>query len=91
MGLTFYPIEDTAVLNRFRQRLCPFMKAIQKTTKSGYINGNERESICDEIIRTARSNQVNNQLSGEWYQFIRNPLNKTLDSEHDNLIANNLG
>ena len=90
MGLTFYPIEDTAVLNRFRQRLCPFMKAIQKTTKSGLFQSDEKESICDEIIRTARSNQVNNQLSREWCQFIRNPLNRTLDSEHDNLIATNL-
>ena len=88
MGLTFYPIEDTAVLNRFRQGLCPFMKAIQKTTKSR-INYRE-ESICDEIIRTAQSNQIKNQLSREWYHFIRNPLNQTLDSEHDNLIATNL-
>ena len=64
------------------------MKAIQKTTKSGYIY--EQEPICDEVIRTARSNQINNQLSREWYQFIQNPLNQTLDSEHDNLIATNL-
>ena len=97
MGLTFYPIEDIVVLNRFRQQLCPFMKAIQKTTKIEYESSintpddhDEKESIFDEIIRTARSNQVNNQLSGEWFQFIRNPLNRTLESEHDNLIAANL-
>ena len=88
MGLTFYPIEDTAALEGFRQGLCPFMKAIQKTTKSGRNYG--EESTCDEIIRTARSNQINNQLSREWYQFIKNPLNQTLDSEHDNLIDTNL-
>ena len=90
MGLTFYPIEDDATLERFRQCLCPFMKAIQKTTKNELTSRNERESICDEIIGTARSNQINNQLSREWYQFIRHPLNRTLDSEHDNLIATNL-
>ena len=88
MGLTFYPIEDTAVLNRFRQGLCPFMKAIQKTTKR--ITTLEKESTCDEIIRTARLNQINNQLSREWYHFIRNPLNQPLESEHENLIATNL-
>ena len=90
MGLTFYPIEDVATLERLRQGLCPFMKAIQKTTKTREINGNERNSICDEIIDTARSNQINNQLSRDWYQFIQNPLNRTLNSEHDNLIATNL-
>ena len=90
MGLTFYPIEDEAILQRFRQRLCPFMKAIQKTTKSKGMDDVERESICEEIIGTARSNQINNQLSREWYQFIRQPLNRTIDSEHDNLIATNL-
>ena len=92
LGLTFYPIEDTDVLNGFRQslcgKLCPFMEAIRKTTKSGYID--ERESIYDEIIYAARSNYINNQLSREWYNFVRNPLNETLDSEHDNLIATNL-
>ena len=90
MGLTFYPIEDTDVLNRFRQRLCPFMKAVQKTTESKGTPQPEICSICDEIIRTAQSNQIKNQLSREWYHFIRNPLNQTLDSEHYNLIATNL-
>ena len=90
MGLTFYPIEDDATLGRFRERLCPFMEAIQRTTKNESMRRNERESICDEIIDTARSNQINNQLSREWYQFIRHPLNQTLDSEHNNLIATNL-
>ena len=90
MGPTFYPIEDTAVLNRFRHGLCPFMKAIQKTTKNEEISDDDIESICDEIIRTAQSNQITNQLSPEWYQFIRNPLDRTIHSEHDNLIATNL-
>ena len=90
MGLTFYPIEDTAVLNIFRQGLCPFMKAIQKTTKSGVYGIGESHSICDKIIRTARSNRINNQLSREWYQFVQNPLNSALDAEHSNLIATNL-
>ena len=57
MGLTFYPIEDEATREQFRQRLCPFMKAIQKTTKSEDITKDEKESIFDEIIRTAGSNQ----------------------------------
>ena len=87
MGLTFYPIEDTDVLDRLRQRLCPLMKAIQKTTKTG--SNTRKEPICDEIIRTARLNQINNQLSHEWFHFIRIPLNRTLESEHDNLIATN--
>ena len=90
MGLTFYPIEDTAVLNRFRQGLCPFMKAIQKTTGTERKSQIEIGSVCDEIIRTARLNQINNRLSREWYHFIRNPSNRTLDSEHDDLIATNL-
>ena len=89
MGLTFYPIEDTATLEKFRQGLCSFMKAIQKTTKNEEISDDDIESICDEIIRTARLNQINNQLSLEWYNFIRNPFNRTLDAEHVNLIAIN--
>ena len=66
------------------------MKAIQKTTNTGVTRFGEKGPIYDEIIRTARSNQINNQLSCEWYQFVRNPLNRTLESEHDNLIASNL-
>ena len=90
MGLTFYPIEDDAFLETFRQRLCPFMKAIQKTTKSDPISYAEREKIFDEIVRSARANKITNQLSGEWYQFIHHPSNETLDAEHGNLIAMNL-
>ena len=90
MGLTFYPIEDDAILEQFRQRLCPFMKAIQETTKSGYMNDDEIESIFDKIIHAARSNEITNQLSAQWYQFIRNPLNRTLDREHDNLVATDI-
>ena len=52
MGLSFYPIEDNATLERFRQRLCPFLKAIQKTTKSGRMTEDEKESICNEVIDT---------------------------------------
>ena len=88
LGFTFYPIEDQAILERFRARLCPFMKAIQKTTTSGIVI-NEHE-IFDEIIRTAKSGQMTNQLSAEWYQFIQAPNNRTLDREHDNLVASNL-
>ena len=90
MGLTFYPIENTAVLESLRRRLCPFMKTIQKTTKSGSIGIHDRESILAEIIYTARLNQTNNQLHREWYQFTQNSLNQTLGSEHDNLVATNL-
>ena len=89
MGLTFYPIEDTAALNRFRQQLCPFMKAVQKTTNTE-ITDSEIESICSEIIETARSNQINNKLSRQWFDYIRAPLNQTIDEEHKNLIATNL-
>ena len=64
------------------------MKAIQKTTTSDYVNN--RRQIFDEIIRTARSGQIRNQLSAEWYQFIQAPINRTLDREHDNLVASNL-
>ena len=91
MGLTFYPIECDTTLQEFRQRLCPFMKAIQKAIKiydsSSYC---ERESIFDEIISAARSNQINNQLSRQWFNYIRAPFNRTLNDEHDNLIAINL-
>ena len=91
MGLTFYPIEDTAVLNIFRQGLCPFMKAIQKTTET-YCRPDEVDvdAIFDEIIDTVERNQINNQLSREWYQFIRSPMNRTLESEHGILIDTNL-
>ena len=75
-------------MNKFRQRLCPFMKAIQKTTNSRPLF--EREPVCDEIIRAARLNQTINHLSHEWYRYIRNPLNRTLDCEHGSLIATNL-
>ena len=89
MGLTFYPIENNAALQAFRRQLCPFMKAIQKTTNNG-IKRDEVESICNEIIATARLNQINNQLSRQWFDYIRTPLNRTLDQEHNNLIATNL-
>ena len=91
MGLTFYPIEDNTVLLAFRNRLSPFMKAIQKTTKSGFIREKEkRESIFDEVINTARSYNGDDQLSVEWYQYIRQTSNQTLGQEHDGLIAANL-
>ena len=90
MGLTFYPIEDSTALEELRRQLCPFMTAIQKTTESRLDVLGFKELICNEIIETARSNQINNQLSREWYHFIRNPLNLTLESEHKNLIATNL-
>ena len=64
------------------------MKAIQKTTTSEYVDN--QSEIIDEIIGTARSGQMTNQLSAEWYQFIRAPINRTLDREHDNLVAANL-
>ena len=89
MGLTFYPIEDIAVLEAFRQRLSPFMKAIQKTTTSE-VNYNEIESICDGVISAARSYNGDDQLSAEWYQYIRDTSNQTLGKEHDKLIAANL-
>ena len=91
MGLTFYPIEDTTALEAFRQRLSPFMKAIQKTTTSEDFEAQEEiESIFDEIINTARSYNGEDQLSAEWYQYIRNTSNRTLGKEHDQLIAANL-
>ena len=90
MGLTFYPIEDSVVLQAFRQQLCPFMNAVQKTTKREYFDETELESICDEIIGTAWSNQINNHLSCEWYHYIQSPMNRTLLCEHDSLIATNL-
>ena len=64
------------------------MKAVQKTTTSDF-NFNQDE-IFAEIIRTAQSGQMTNQLSAEWYRFIRAPMNRTLDREHDNLVAANL-
>ena len=88
MGLTFYPIEDSTALEELRRQLCPFMKALRRTTegyKQKYVY-----SICNKIIETARSNQINNQLSRQWFDYIRTPLNRTLDEEHDNLIATNL-
>ena len=66
------------------------MKAIQKTTTSESVGQSNLIQICDEIIRTAKSGQMKNQLSAEWYQFIRAPVNRTLDREHDNLVASNL-
>ena len=90
MGLTFYPIEDTAVLRVFQQRLSPFMKAIQKTTTSEGFSQNERRSIFDKVINAARSYNGDDQLSVEWYQYIRDTSNKTLGKEHDKMIAANL-
>ena len=90
MGLTFYPIEDITILQMFRKRLSPFMKAIQKTTISGYIGEDGRKSICDIVINAARSYNGDDQLSAEWYQYIRETSNQTLGKEHDKLIAANL-
>ena len=70
------------------------MKAVQKAIeiKITNIKPNDPaiEIICSEIIETARSNQINNQLSRQWFDFIRAPLNRTLDEEHNNLVATNL-
>ena len=49
-----------------------------------------KNTTFDEIIRTAQSSQIENQLSSEWYQFIRAPMNLTLNMEHDDLVAANL-
>ena len=67
------------------------MKAIQKATSSelSSITDNYNE-LFDEILHAARSGQVINQLSAEWYQFIRAPKNLTLNREHDGLVAANL-
>ena len=90
MGLTFYPIENVKILQAFRQRLFPFMKAIQKTTKSGFIREKERESIFDKVINAARSYNGDDQLSADWYQYIQDTSNQTLGKEHDKMIAANL-
>ena len=93
LGLTFYPIEGPAFLERFRRRLCPFIKAIQGIPKCQAMNANP---VFDEIIRAARSQinrrsgQITKQLSAEWHQFIRTPMNQTLNREHDELVAANL-
>ena len=87
MGLTFYPIECNATLQAFRQHLCPFMKAVRKTIKA---TRSEVESICNEIISAARSNQINNRLSSQWFNYIRASPNRTLNQEHNDLIATNL-
>ena len=90
MGLTFYPIEDKTILRVFRQRLSPFMKAVQKTTTCKEMSSDETASIYDEVMNTARSYNGEDQLSAEWYQYIRHTSNKTLGKEHDKLIAANL-
>ena len=89
MGLTFYPIEHIAVLQMFRQRLSKFMKAIQKTTTCESMSIYKRESIFDEVITAARSYNDEDQLSAQWYQYIRDTSNNTLREEHDKLIAGN--
>ena len=92
MGLTYYPIEDVTILRTFREQMSPFMKAIQKTTRGIWYNTifNQSESIFDEIINAARSYNGDDQLSAEWYQYIRDTSNQTLGKEHDGLIAANL-
>ena len=94
MGFTFYPIENDTVLREFRQRLSPFMMAIQKTTKSGRTSKSEIKSICDEVINAARSynsgESTSDQLSADWYRYIQDTSNNTLEKEHDKLIAANL-
>ena len=87
MGLTFYPIEDIAVLQMFRKRLSPFMKAIQKTTTSGFTDDDEIESIFDEVITAARSYNDDDQLSAEWSKYIRDTSNNTLTNENEKLVA----
>merc|ERR1712048_866606 len=66
MGLTFYPVEDVTVLQMFRQRLSHFMKAIQKTTTSEYIESHKRATTFDKVINAARSYNGEDQLSAEW-------------------------
>ena len=90
MGLTFYPIEDIKLLKVLRERLSLFMKAIQKTTTSDEIEESEIKSIFEEVINAARSYNGDDQLSVEWYQYIRDTSNQTLGKEHDGLIAANL-
>ena len=84
LGLTFYPIEEAAILERFRLGLCPFIRAIQKTTSSGLVFVSE---VFEEILSSARSGQITNQLSAEWFQFIQAPVNQTLNKD-DLVVAN---
>ena len=61
------------VLRAFRQKLSPFMKAVQKTTTSGNIY--DENELCDDVINVARSYNGDDKLSAEWYQYIRDTSN----------------
>ena len=72
------------------------MEAIQKTTKTenntstskmSKMYSCEIESIFDEVITAARSYNDDDQLSAEWYQYIRDTSNNTLTNENRKLIA----
>ena len=69
MSLTFYPVEENSMLQRLRQKLSPFLKAIQKCSTNTESNQAERENICDEVINTASSN-VDNRLRIELNEVV---------------------
>ena len=90
MGLTFYPIEDITELEKFRRGLSSFMKAVQKTTRSEDIPLDEVISTCDKVITAAGSYNDQDELSRDWYHYIRDTSNQTIGEEHDKLIAASL-
>ena len=49
----------------------------------------ESESIFDFIIRSAESGEMTTRLPAEWYSYTQTPSNRTLNMEHQELIATN--
>ena len=95
MGLTFYPIEDITVLQEFRKKLSPFMKAIQRTTETLNVFDDDEEkirlSIFNEVMKTAQSYRNGDDiLSAAWSQHIQRTSKSTLNKEHAKLIGTNL-
>ena len=84
-SLAFYPIEDDSMLQHLRQRLSPFLKAIQKCNQNAELHGATRERICDEVIATA-SSVVGNQLRTELNGLMRRPDQRTRGYQHNALV-----
>ena len=90
LSLTFYPIEDDTMVQRLRQRLSTFLRAIQKCSLSMDYDGITKELICDEIINTA-SSDVDNQLKNDLNDLMRQHDQQALHEQHNALIdVNNL-
>ena len=73
------------MLQQLRQRLSPFLKAIQKCNTNAELLRATRERIYNKVIATA-SSDVDNELQIELNGLMRRPDQQTLGYQHNALV-----